>query len=354
MESQMKWEMLMKLSNLFRKRRQRVPDQPSQQSGVSAGLPRQGDALPASLQAHSRFIKRVNCSQCGAPKSLPSKTAYMYCDYCGMLMDYDFRIANADTNAGITNTVYHRIIAQVQAPLAQARSRGDREACREIYRQVFTEWLQECPMAASPRAQKDMDFRDQMIAYKAECFLVKDFDPRQAPLDARMQQLAASLQRIPTPNGAWMVAGDFWSYAGLFKEQMELVYERIHELGVDAMDPDQAPPGVPLRMEFSTFCQAWLPHLSPADGERLLKLYGLDGEYDEFQPQQTDRRQCGSCGSEMQVLPGARQVVCESCGFTIDVGSEAVPCGKCGALLSFPISAKHLLCPYCQTDTRRV
>ncbi|HEX7557042.1 MAG TPA: hypothetical protein VF338_10495, partial [Leptolinea sp.] len=325
-----------------------------QSAGVSAGLPRAGDPLPASLKAHSQFIKRVSCSQCGAPKSLPSVTAYIYCDYCGALMDYDFRIANADSNAGLTNTVFHRLIAAVQAPLAQAVERGDRESCRALYRPVFSQWIQECPMAVSPRAMNDTVFRSQMIDYLVESAVTKDLDPRQAPMNARMAELVASLQRIPTPGGAWMAAGGFWPYAELFKQQMELTYALMHETGVDAMDPDKAPPGVALRMEYTTFCQAWLPHLPPAEGERLLKLYGLNAEYDEVKPQQTSRRQCGMCGSEILTLPGAKQVVCENCGFTIDVGSDAVPCRKCGNLLSFPVSASHVVCPYCSTDTRRI
>ncbi len=336
--------------NFFKKRK---PAEPQPQS-ISAGLPRPSDALPASLKAHSQFIKRINCSQCGAPKSLPSMTAYLYCDYCGSLMDYDFRIANANTNAGLTNTVFHRIIALVQAPLAQAKAHGDKETYRQLYRQVFSQWIQECPMAVSPRAKNDTVFRDQLVAYFAESAVVKDFDPRQDSLNAKMDALVASLQRIPTPGGAWMVAGGFWPYAELFKQQMEMAYTLMHELGVDAMDPDRAPEGVAIRMEYSTFCQGWLPHLSPTDGERLLKLYRLNAEYDEVKPLQTENHQCGACGSEIHTLPGAKQVVCESCGFTIDVGSQAMPCRKCGAPLSFPVSADHLLCPYCSTDNRRI
>ncbi len=336
--------------NFFKKRREEKP----KPTAVSAGLPRPGDVLPASLKAHSQFIKRGNCSQCGAPKSLPSPTAYIYCDYCGSLMDYDFRLANADTNAGLTNTVFHRIIATVQVPLAQARARGDRDAYRQIYRQVFSQWLQECPMAASPRAKTDMVFRDQLIAYFAECSVVKDLDPRQSQLDVRMNALTAALQRIPVPGGAWRVVGPFWEMAALFKQQMEMTYALLKEMGVLAMDPDHAPEGVPIQMEYSTFCQGWLPHLSPEDGERLLKFYGLAAEYDEVKPQQTDSHLCGACGSEIHSLPNAKQVVCESCGFKIDVGSQAIPCGKCGALLSLPVSTNHVICPYCSTDTRRV
>lgn len=338
--------------NFFKKRRPEKP-KPAPKD-ISAGLPRLGDVLPDSLKAHSRFIKRVNCSQCGAPKSLPSPTAYIYCDYCGSLMDYDFRMANADTNAGLTNTVFHRIIATVQIPLMQAKAQGDREAYRQIYRQVFAQWLQECPMAASPRARNDTAFRDQLIAYFAECAVVKDLDPQQSQLDIKMNALTAELQRIPMPGGAWRVAGPFWEYAAVFKQQMEMTYALLQREGVLAMDPDHAPEGVPEQMEYSTFCQGWLPHLSPEDGERLLKLYGLSAEYDEVKPQPTDQHNCGACGSEIHSLPNAQKVVCESCGFMIDVGSQAMPCQKCGALLSFPVSANHVICPYCSTDTRRV
>jgi LSD1 subclass zinc finger protein len=340
--------------NFFKKRKPEELPSPARSSEFSLGIPRQGEVVPASLSAHSQFIKRVNCSQCGAPKSLPSRTAYIYCDYCGSLMDYDFRIANADTNAGLTNTVYHRIYATVQEEMAQAKARGDRDECRRLYRQVYNQWLRECPTAASPRAYKDMTFREQFIAYQVECFVEKDFDPKQAELESQMQWLTNSLQRIPTPGGAWIVGGPFWQYAEMFKKQMGLAYASIHEKGIDGMDPDNAPQGVPLLMEYSYFCQAWLPHLSPQDGERLLKFFGLAGEYDAVSHQETDSHQCGSCGSELHTMPGARQVVCESCGFMIDVGSQAVLCQKCGARLSFPVSVNHLLCPYCSTDNRRV
>ncbi len=340
--------------NYFRKRKPTESTVFPSSTIISADLPRQGGTLPVSLKAHSQFIKRVNCSQCGAPKSLPSMTAYIYCDYCGALTDYDFRIANADTNAGLSNTVYHRIYATVQGQMDEAKARGDREECRRLYRQIYTQWLRECPTAASPRAYKDAAFRDQFIAYQVECFVEKDFDSRMVEYESQMQRLANSFQRIPTPGGAWRVAGPFWPYAEAFKKQMEEGYEMLHAKGIDALDPDKPPPGVPLRMEYSYFCQAWLPHLLPEDGEKLLTLYGLSGEYVEAGPLQTESHKCGSCGSELHTMPGARQVVCDSCGYLIDVGSQAVRCQKCDALLSIPVSANHICCPYCGTDNCRV
>lgn len=64
--------------NFFKKREQEKP----QKITVSTGLPRQGVALPESLKAHSQFIKRVNCSQCGALLSFPVSANHVICPYC--------------------------------------------------------------------------------------------------------------------------------------------------------------------------------------------------------------------------------------------------------------------------------
>jgi DNA-directed RNA polymerase subunit RPC12/RpoP len=342
------------LIRYIRKRMKPVSMLQVQPQGVSAGIPQAGDAVEASLKAHSHFIKRANCSQCGAPKSLPSKTAYMYCDYCSALMDYDFRLANANTNAALTNTVYGRLIAEVHAALNAAKANEDWDTVRRLYTRVYRDWIKECPMAVSPRAEHDESFREQMVEYLTESALTKDRDPEQVPLEADMLRLSSALGRTPVPGSAWRVSGPFWEYAETFKKQMERVYAKMDENGVLARDPDQAPAGVPIQMEYSTFAQGWLPHLSHEDGEKLLKFYGLSGEYDEFKPLDTDKRQCGNCGSEMHVLPDAREVICETCYHPIDVDSQPLPCQKCGAALSFPVDVDRIACPYCSTENRRV
>ena len=114
---------------------------------ASVGLHLDPAALPDSLTAHSEFIKRATCARCGGPKRLPSKTAYLYCDFCGALVDYDFRLANAGTNAGITNTVYERLITPYQPAIAQAKAMGDRDGYRGIMLHVFRQWIEQCPQA---------------------------------------------------------------------------------------------------------------------------------------------------------------------------------------------------------------
>ncbi len=175
----------------------------------------------ASLYAHTEFVKQVECARCGAPKRLPSKTAYLYCDHCGSLVDYDFRLANLGTNAGYTNTVYRQVVAPVQADIDRARAVGDRDRYRGLTKGVYAEWLRQCPQAASPRASSDEDFRDRMATYMTECALVKDFDPGLAMRDAHFKVALGTLQRRPMPSRPWLVNDAIWQVAAIFKEQME-------------------------------------------------------------------------------------------------------------------------------------
>ncbi|HVU61152.1 MAG TPA: hypothetical protein VHD58_05785 [Mycobacteriales bacterium] len=310
-------------------------------------------ALP-SVMARSDFVKKVDCPQCGGTKRLPSVTAYLYCDYCGALMDYDFRMANADTNAGLTNTVYHHLAAQEQANITRARAAGDAGAYRDCMRRIFTEWVRQCPQAVSPRCANDEQFRERMITYLVECAASKDLDPDQQALETEMQIRANSLVRVPMGGaGAWRVTNGFWEYAELFKRQMELAYAHMEQTGVLALDPDEAPDGVPIRMEYSTFCQGWLPHLAAEDGERLLQMFGLSGEYAHYEEIDTEDKQCGACGCRLKTVPGASAVVCEGCGRKLDLGGGMTPCQGCGAQLSFPLGVNQLNCPYCATNTAR-
>ena len=311
--------------------------------------------LPASLAAHSRFVKRATCTRCGAPKTMPSTSAYLYCDKCGALVDYDFRVANSGTNAGITNTVFSQLIAPYQVSIAQKKLAGDQQGYRDIMLWVFQEWLNRCPDAMSPRGRTDGWFRDQMIRYCTESAVYKAFDPVQQQLEAQSDALIATFERVPQPGGAWITWGEnFWKAAELWKQQMDLAYADMKRYGITDLDPDEAPPGVALKMEYSTFCQAWLPHLTPDDGARLLALYGLKDDYVQAPNQPLEHHSCGGCGADLPTVVGARVVVCEQCGQRIEVGAGAVPCRQCGAPLDYPVGVDRLTCPYCRSATAKV
>lgn len=341
---------------LFRRRAAPQPKRPE-----PAGPPTIGESLARlvetagrpSLFAPSAFVKRVDCPQCGAPKQLPSTTAYLYCDHCGSLADYDFRTANAGSSAGITNTVFHHLVAPVQPHLLLARAAGDVNRYRELYAGVYAEWIRQCPQAVSPRARNDEEFRLGMVRYLVESTVCKDFDPELSGLEQQLNVAISSLRRIPRGDEPWLVDDGIWAVAERFGRFMTATYQRLDSAGVLALDPDKSPAGIPLRMEYSTFCQAWVPHLAPADAQRLLAMFRLLAEYLPVTVPAVVSRCCGGCGGELVTLPSARAVVCEACGRRLDIAGGECSCRSCGSLICFPEGITRLPCPSCRALTLR-
>src|SRR4051812_6052685 len=54
-------------------------------------------------------IKLTRCHLCHATKVRLSPTAYVYCDYCGALTDFDFQLAISDKRSKLPGPEYERI-----------------------------------------------------------------------------------------------------------------------------------------------------------------------------------------------------------------------------------------------------
>jgi hypothetical protein len=74
------------------------------------------------------FVKRCTCVTCGAAKKLPTVTAYVYCDYCASLIDYDLRRACEGDTA--PSPGYAAAVNSAHAACQAAVAAGDREGCR--------------------------------------------------------------------------------------------------------------------------------------------------------------------------------------------------------------------------------
>ncbi len=320
---------------------------------LTAELKRQLAVAHSRVFSYADFVKQVDCLTCGAPKQLPSKTAYIYCDHCGALTDYDFRMANFGSNAALTNQVFAYLVGPSQPAVDIAVATGDKDRYRALMTPVYAEWLRQCPQANSPRIA-DPDFFARQLHYQVECFLARDFDKSTHQVGAQLAAATQALRRIPLPNGDFYVSDGIWQVAALYKQQMELGYQLLKDNGIMALDPEGAPVAIWLRMEYTVFCQNWLPKMPKEDSERLLAFFGLNGNYSAVKITSTETRKCGSCGDELTTVPGAQQVICESCGRKLDIGGGQVPCQQCGAPLSFPVGTATLDCPYCHTTTHRV
>jgi hypothetical protein len=301
------------------------------------------------------FVKRCSCGVCGAPKKLPAVTAYIYCDYCGSLADFDLH--KACESSTMPGPEYAQLVNGLQAQLAAARANGDRDAYRGLQRQIFASFVANVPSAVSHRAKGDEAYRAGYIAYMAEGAVARAFDAEATQLEDEMKQRVAALQWTQGPGGMMdmKVAPDgVWAMADTLERQMAVNVALYSRSGVTDLDPDKASPALYTKMGWSGFCQGWIQYLSEDEAATLLDRAHLRNQFVPVEPEGAEPRRCGGCGGHIQALPGAKVVVCDGCGRSLDVGSAALPCPGCGGYVTLPAGASNAACPFCKADVARV
>ncbi len=138
------------------------------------------------------FVKRCSCVVCGAPKQLPTVTAYVYCDFCASLIDFDLRRASeGDTAPG---PQYAATVNGAHGPMQAAIAAGDRDAYASLQRRVFEAYVTHVPMAVSHRARNDAGYRRAYVDYMTQAAVARAFDPGAQALEAEMKQRVMGLR----------------------------------------------------------------------------------------------------------------------------------------------------------------
>jgi Zn finger protein HypA/HybF involved in hydrogenase expression len=300
------------------------------------------------------FVKKTTCHNCGGAKTLAPKTAYVYCDFCGSLTDYDFQKACENPQSAMPGPAYEELVRQTNEDGALARQTRDRDKYYAIQERLFDRWVELCPNAVSPRAKKDPEYRAQLVKYMATTATVNEFDDTFKQFADQVTELVKRIQWEGMFPKMTAKGETFWPMYEIVKAQLEHSFTVLKAQGVLDMHPDQAPESLQRRMTWSMFCQGWLPTLAEADSEKMIAEAGLKGEYTKLEPTETDLRHCGGCGGELQTVKGGKKMVCEECGTVVDIEHPEVNCKNCAGMISFPVGKNRLQCPYCQAEAQRM
>jgi len=301
--------------------------------------------------AESGFVKRCSCVVCGAPKKLPTITAYVYCDYCASLIDYDLRRACETDTA--PSPQYAAIVNGTNAPAKAAVAAGNRDGYRELQKSVYEAYVTYVPMAVSHRAKNDPAYVRAYIDYMAEAAVARAFDPTAQTLDAQMKQRVMGLRYGGNMLSPTVDPASFWPVVELTEQQIEIYKALYRSANLADLDPDHAEHVVG-KLAWSGFCQGWLGMLPADAAEQLLQRTGLVNEYVPVQAEDGQPRHCGGCGGEITALPDATALVCEACGRKVDVGSAELRCASCGGSMTLPVGVDNIACPYCEARVERV
>ena len=294
----------------------------------TAPLQQLRDGLWAELPWHTELgvtvfapgatrVLQVTCPTCSAPRTRPSTSAYVYCDCCGQLEDFDVSLALAQPLVQ-PGPIYERLLAQVAPELAAARDRGDVDAYRAVQRRLFDAWIDACPHSLPVRI-KDPAYRIAYVAWLADARVIGDFDAEARAHDATMRAAIALLQFVSIDGKIRVSPEPFAAMAAAyfaFEARCDALYV-ARELY--AQHPEHITRELQRRIGFSIFVQGWLAMLDEAAGATLLERTGLARDYANLPIAATREAPCTHCGGPLALVEGARRVVCDHCGRLVDV-----------------------------------
>lgn len=304
--------------------------------------------------AGAQYVKRTDCRSCASPKVKPSLNAYVYCDFCGELTDWDFRAAMSDRRSRAPGPAYEGLLARHRAALERARVAGDRGAYLEIQRELWGAYVDACPAAMSPRIG-DPRYRERIVAYQAELQTEADLDPAvKACLDRQGEEVGRLQWDRSNPFQPRVGSESFARLTDAVLDTQRAYTEKAEASGLLARHPDRPSGELLLRMGVSALVQGWMPYLSKDDADRLLRRTGLDGEYAAFTPIDEIHGACAGCGAHLDAPKGAKRVLCHHCGAYAAVGGGRLPCHGCGAPVDIAPDAAAFACGACGARVSRL
>jgi hypothetical protein len=307
------------------------------------------------MQYSSDYVKRVDCPTCGAPKKLPSSSAYLYCDYCASLADYDFRRACEDSGSLTAGAAqFAQTINSTNAEAKAALEAGDKDAYRAAQAKIWDATVNYQAKAYSHRLG-DPEYKAQFIRYMTETAVIQNFDPQFVAIKDEMRAKAAGLEYTGSLMDRRTGGPTFRAMVEVTKRQAARANELALANNLIELDPDHASEGVRERMAGSLFSQGWLPMLNQDDAAWLIDELHIGGEYIKAETAEgAESRNCGGCGGTLTVLPGAKTVICDHCGRSLDVGGAQLQCRNCGGSMSLPVGVQRQNCPFCSAEVERV
>ena len=276
------------------------------------------------------------------------------CDFCGAFTDIDFAVGMETWNESAPTTVNYQfqkvaIMSRAQGALAA----GDQRSYYSIQKEFWDFYYRSFPAYLPPSINTDKKY----AIYLEICAVSSTesaFDTKWQQYGVQQQTLQGSIRYSSSAEGTKAESTSFFRLADFFaaitKEGMNSFYRDpkfniMHEL---------LPEPVHFKMKTSMFVQAWLPYLTEADADRLVRMLGFSNEYIEIERPAGTNLTCPTCSEQVFAPEGSYRVFCERCRKTINVRTKFF-CMSCGSPNEIPENpAKPIDCGSCGIANRLI
>ena len=314
-----------------------------------------------------------------------SVTAYIYCDYCASLIDFDLskflgisgsalydtvssanEVANASDeerqmemanevlerskNLYSSDVLEHKKVSDQFSPLMQAAiESGEREKYEEYCEKVQQDYVVNFANKFSPRVG-DPEYQKKFVHYLVKTETERNFHPGILELTENIGKRTAAIQwDMSNPSAIAIPVQDFRELCQSYLSFLDGCNNRFSEMGLFELDPEKTGPELTKKISFSTFVQAWISYLKESDVKEVLKELNLLDEYHPLPKVKFNERICGQCGNKLLALDNSKKTLCECCGFILNTEDTKFDCPGCSAPVSMPVDKTELNCPSCNT-----
>ncbi len=305
------------------------------------GVLRRGQAEPVLEEPRpAPIVFATQCGHCGGRKQTKPRTAYVYCDYCGHLFDYDWERARETIDDAQVSVV---LFDAIRDDLAESREAGDWDAYRAHWAWYYDVDIEVTPEGWSPRVG-DPAYRKAIIDYSVETCVLRNADDEMKRATAAYRK---ALRQFDGDESVDAMCKRFGIYARGLDADVD-IYERR---GVLQRHPDELTAETWRQVNLSIQLSQVANSLQGEALERVIDASGLRREVVNAAPPLLTRSVCGSCGGQLLVVSGAHHLVCESCGVTLNSTATHFTCPGCGAPVVRAVG-KELACGYCRSQFR--
>jgi LSD1 subclass zinc finger protein len=295
-------------------------------------------ALPEPKEA--AIVWKRACPRCGAYKRTDPRTAYVYCDYCAQLFDYDWELAK-DALFGLDPAaMFNTLVDGVRQEIRDAFKKKDWDRYREAWRWAYERDMALMPQTWSPRV-RDVSYREAMSEWSAATCVVRNTDE---PLRAAFGALGAATEQL----GDRRDERALLEYFAVAEQVNDVITRTYAAAGLFESHPDGLDEAAFRRVQTATDLRELLQTADGPARQALLEASDLGREAVQVPAVSTTRSTCGGCGAALLVVDDATRLLCESCGLLLDAEARRFPCVSCGAPVVLTPGKSEIDCGYCQ------
>ncbi len=297
------------------------------------------------------IVQNLKCPICGANKVTPSKSMYIYCDYCGSWMGYDMQAAVSESYKVFTlknmNSPKVKEYNRLNLESLECARNKNKDGFVKSKLQFHELEFDLFPERHGPKGKQSAFRKKYMDYYKAMYEELVDDDYFERTYINPPKINADNLKSSYVDGELKYELDD--AFFEFFDANLAIVNKGIEtSKNFESM---KLHPEYDVVKNSDLMYKFTVGSMIQSFGKDavgpILKHLGMEDEMIEIPDVSIDKMNCVVCNAELDVPEGAKSVMCVECGCKNEVSAGQISCPNCAACFD-PVKENET-CPYCNS-----